>query len=478
MSKLKRNIVYSSILTCANYIFPLITYPYASRVLGVANIGICNFADSIVNYFVMFSMMGMATIGIREIAACNGDRARRERVFNDLFWLNGLFTVIAILALCVSVMLVPKLYTYKTFLFLGCIKIMANFFSIEWFFRGIEDFKYITDRSIVVKLLYVIGVFVFVKGPSDIVIYFFLTTSFIYLTNGIINFSYSHRYVHLRLTNVHVFSYFKPFLIIGLYTFLTSMYTSFNVAFLGFVSDVTEVGFYTTATKIFILTVSLYSAFTGVMMPRMSSLLSTGNIDEFKNKLGLSVELLFAFGVPAALLGGLFAPEIIRIVSGKGYEGAILPMRAIMPLMIIEGYGQIMVIQTLMPMHKDKAILYNSVFGALLGVILNIAIVPWLHSLGSAIVWVSSEFAILLSSQYFVHKYISMGFPLKKLLRYVLFSLPPFILCFVVRNYMESYVLNILAFLLALAYYGWAYLFILRLEPLRKILRMKTVVSK
>ena len=81
MPSIKKNFLYSSILTTANYIFPFLTYPYVSRVLGVNNIGICNFVDSVVNYFILFSMMGINIVGIREIAKVKNDK---ENFSDDL----------------------------------------------------------------------------------------------------------------------------------------------------------------------------------------------------------------------------------------------------------------------------------------------------------------------------------------------------------------------------------------------------------
>ena len=112
MSNIKKNFFYSSILTTANYIFPILTYPYVSRVLGVNNIGICNFIDSIINYFILFSMMGIATIGIREVAACK-DREERNKIFNGLFFLNTLSTTIMLITLITAIFFIPELYEYK-----------------------------------------------------------------------------------------------------------------------------------------------------------------------------------------------------------------------------------------------------------------------------------------------------------------------------------------------------------------------------
>jgi O-antigen/teichoic acid export membrane protein len=206
------------------------------------------------------------------------------------------------------------------------------------------------------------------------------------VVNAFVNVIYSKKYVRFSFNGINIKTYLKPFFILGSYLLLTSMYTTFNVACLGFATDTVEVGYYSTATKLFTIILSFYSAFTGVMMPRMSALLGEGRIDEFKGLTNKSVELLFAFVIPIIIISEFCAPEIIRIVAGEGYEGSIMPMRIVMPLMLICGYEQILVLQILSPMKKDTAILRNSVIGASVALLSNIILVPLFASSGTAVV--------------------------------------------------------------------------------------------
>lgn len=114
---LKGNFVYSTIITISNYLFPMIVFPYVSRTLGLENVGICNFIDSIVTYFVLFSMMGIMSMGIREVAASREDRQRRSIVFSTLLVLNGLFTLLAILGLGVFTFCVDAVADYRNMMY-------------------------------------------------------------------------------------------------------------------------------------------------------------------------------------------------------------------------------------------------------------------------------------------------------------------------------------------------------------------------
>ena len=209
---------------------------------------------------------------------------------------------------------------------------------------------------------------------------------------------------------------------------LGSMYTSFNVAYLGFTAGDTEVGYYTTATKLYSILLSLFTAFTGVMMPRMSSLLSENKIEEFKHLFNSSVQILVGITIPLIFFSEVFAPEIINLVSGKGYEGAIIPMRIILPLMLIIGYEQILIIQTLMPMKKDKAVFINASFGAVIGITANLVLVPQFKAIGSSIVWLISEIVVMVSAQFFVLKYARLQFPFKMIVQTMILYVPFFII--------------------------------------------------
>lgn len=453
MSSIKINVVYSSILTVSGYLFPLITFPYVTRVLGVNNIGICNFVDSIVQYFIYFSMMGITTIGIREIARVKGNKEELSKTFNNLLAINITSTVIAILALLMGVLLVPQLQEHKSLFFIGAAKVLANTLLIEWLFKGLEDFKYITARSIIIRALYVVAVLLLVKEPDDYIMYFFLT-SFMVVVNAIVNVIYCRKFVSFSFKGINLKTYLNPFLILGSYQLLTSMYTTFNVAYLGFATDTIEVGYYSTATKLFTIILSFYSAFTGVMMPRMSALLGEGRIDEFKRLTNKSVELLFAFVIPIILISEFCAPEIIRIVAGEGYEGSIMPMRIVMPLMLICGYEQILVLQMLSPMKKDTAILRNSIIGASVALLSNIILVPLFASSGTAVVWVISEIAVMISAQYFVKKYIGYSMPVKAFLVRVIYAIPMVLLSYLcIRHIQDGFVS--FAVISVISFIGW-----------------------
>lgn len=423
MSVIKRNYFYNSLLTLSNYVFPLIVYPYVSRVLGASNIGICNFVDSVVHWFILFSMMGISILGNREMAATGGDPERRSKAFSGLLTLNLLTTLIAALALVGAIYTVPKLFIYRKMLWVGVLKLMSNFLCIEWYFVGTENFRYITGRTILVKTVFILSVLLFVRKADDYPVYYLLSV-LVVLANAVINITYARHSVSFSLRGIDLRTYVKPYLMLGLYMFMTATYVTLNVTYLGFVSDSEQVGYYTTASKLYSIVISFFSAFTGVMLPRMSSLLSKNEDAEFRRMIDKSFDFLMTFSIPLVLFATVCAPEIVRIFAGAGYEGAYLPARLIMPLIFIVGMEQIFVLQVLMPSRRDRSVFIGALGGALVGISLTFTLVRPLQAVGSAIVWGSSELVVLVFSSYFSWKENGIPFPWKSLWKQFLGYLP------------------------------------------------------
>ena len=443
MSSIKKNFIYSGILTSSNYIFPLIVYPYVSRVLGVTRIGACNFVDSIIQYFILISMFGITSIGIREIAKAKNDNIRLNQVYNSIFWTNALFTIISVLLLIVVIYCVQDLYEYRKLLYIGILKVASNFFLIDWLFRGLEEFKYITIRTLIVKSLYVVAIFLFIRQESDYTTYYLLTVLMI-TVNAILNHRHSRNFVRLSFRNINYNLFIFPIIIMGVYSIMTSMYTTFNTTYLGFVAGDKEVGYYTTAHTLYGALLALFGAFTNVMLPRMSSLVAEGNLERFKYLLDKSSNILFSYSIPFVLLFVVYAPEIINIYAGKGVEGAILPMQISMPLMIIIGYEQIIITQGLLPLDKNKSVLVNAIIGAVVGVGLSFIIVGKLKSVGSTLVWAISELCVLLSASIFISKYLHYKFPLVLLLKELISYTPLLPILLYMHNIFDSSIMDIL----------------------------------
>lgn len=460
---LKKNISYNIILTLSSYIIGFVTFPYISRVLGASNIGVVSFVDNAINYFVLFSTLGAATIGAREIAKHKNDKSKLNTIFSSLIVMYVMYTTIVLVAYFLVITFVDKLRIHEELFYIGTAKLIFSVFLIEWFYKGLENFKYITTRSLLIKLLYVVLVFVFVRKSEDYKIYFILTTLSV-VVNSLINIIYARKIVKFSLIGIKLKSYLKQSFFLGSYSLLTSMYTTFNILYLGFVSDTLQVGYYWAALTLYGVMIGVFSAFTGAIMPRMSTLIYMEQTEQFTTLIDKSFNLLFSFCFPVIIGSILLAPQIIGILSGPGFEGAIIPMKIIMPLIIVVGIAQILAIQALIPMQKDKLILIAALVGASVGIMSNLIFVERLGAIGTAIVLLCSELSVTIYYIYIVWKNKILIFPWNILAKNVIFSLPYFLLIYLfLQIWQDNNVLILLSSIIAII----SYFFILNIFILK-----------
>lgn len=450
---LKKNVSYSVLLTLSTYMVPLFVFPYISRVLLPSGIGTVDFVESIVNYSILVSMMGMSTLGIREIAKNRDNRARLDSTFSDLFALNILSTVIVVVILVCLTNTIPQLHRKYELMCIGIVKVVFNLFWIEWFFKGIENFKYITLRSVAVRIAFIVSVFLFVHDSGDAVIYYAL---FVGMTvcNAVCNWNYRRRYVSLHFKGINLRRYIKPFVFLGLFALMSAVYTQLNTFYLGMVADDVEVGYYTVSTRLYSVLIALFSAMTGVMIPHMSVLVRDSKFDEIKTLTNKTFKLLFIFSLPLIIYLEIFAEDFIRLVAGEGYEGATVPIRIVMPLLLIIGSEQIFILQLLIPGRKDSSILKSAVSGVAICVLINLLMTRNYGAVGSALAWTGAEFAVLFVASCAVKRYMFIDYPFGALFRSVIYAVPYVAVGMVVLYAFDGYLIRL--FVAALFYFFYA----------------------
>lgn len=468
---LKKNFIYSSILTVSNYLFPLIVYPYISRTLGLSNIGVVNFVDNLVNYFVLISMMGITTVGVREIAAAHKNRKKLSKTFMSLLMLTAISTIIAIIILGIVMYTVPTLFPYRSLLYVGIVKLVFNLFLVEWFFMGLEEFKYITTRSILVKCAYVLSVFLIVKEAADYKIYYILTVSFVVI-NAVINLFYSRHFIYYSIRDIHMRPFFKPYMIMGVYSLMTNAYIMLNPVWLGFVTNTDEVGYFTTATRLHTIISAVLLSFANILFPRVSNLLAEGKQKEFWDKINIAFDAIFLFAFPTIVYMLVAGPDLLHLVVGNGFEGAYLPLRIITPLALIIGIEQILVIQILMATHQDSTVLQNSIIGAVTALIFNILLTTSLGAVGSAIVWVIVEVVVMTLSIIAIYRKYNYILPFKRVFSYCISYTPLLLLSLLLYyNLDNTYAIISVIAVLTIVYAAINESFILKNKVVRQLLQ-------
>lgn len=428
MPSIRNNFFFKALLTISSYVISFATFPYISRVLGVEGVGLVDFVDNTVNYFLLFATMGIVNLGTREIAMVKRDPKKMSRVFSNILGLNITFTVIVLIIYFGTIALVPRFSQNIELFYIGAAKIIATVFLVEWFFTGLENFKYITLRSLLVKLCYVVAVYLFIDDATDYKLYFGLTVGTVVL-NAAINILYASRFVKINREALFSMRYLRENVMLGLYGIMTSMYITFNVMYLGLVSNNTQVGYYTTAFKLYMILLGLFSAYTSVTMPRISTMLSEGNSKGLRELISKSFDGIIRFIIPFVISGVILAPQIIRVISGIGFEGSVLPMQIILPAAFMVGMAQVLSIQILIPMKRDKVLLVASIIGAVVSLAINLLVVPHLEAVGSAIVTLVAESVVTITYLHYVARKKLATLPLHSIVTNLLYALPTAAVC-------------------------------------------------
>ena len=225
--------MYSTALTMSTYLVPLIVFPYISRILGIEGIGIVDTVDSIIDYCILFSMMGLSSVGIREIAKCKDNEQELSQTFTDLFALNLYSTLLVALIFIISVCFSSRLQDFGILIPISILKLIANLFWIEWLYTGLEDFKYITIRSLILRSIFIISVFLFIHSQTDVAIYYFLFVG-ITIGNAVCNWYHKRSYLHWNLLRANVRRFLFPFFMLGFFAILSAIYTKLSLPILNF----------------------------------------------------------------------------------------------------------------------------------------------------------------------------------------------------------------------------------------------------
>lgn len=466
----KKNILWNMLLTMSGYIFPLLTFPYVTRVLGAGNLGIVDYALGIVDYAVLFSTLGMGAVGIRYIAQSGDDLKRRNEVFSSLVTLHALLSLFALTIYLACVWLIPSLSGHRELYYVGAAKILFNVMLVEWLFQGMQDFRYVTLRTMAIRLLYVIGVFVFVRSRNDYTAYFYVTIAQA-VVNALVNWRYARRYIRFRLRLRGMREFVFPVFSMGVNMILLSFYTTFNVIYLGSACDSEAVGFYTTATKLYGIFISIISAYNGVFIPHLNDLYARGELQQFRETVTKSIHLVSLAALPIITIGACLAPQIIRLVAGEGFERSVFPFQIILVQVLLVGIAQILENQVLLAFKKFREILICTIATTALAALIIIFYVPTYAEVAAAWAVALPHVFELILLFYFARKVIRFDSSINTILRNVLVCAPIVGLCLLTaQSFTHYFVVLIIAGAVSVIYYAAIQLWVVKDEDIRGII--------
>ena len=418
----------------SNIFFPMAGFAYASRILGPEGIGKAQFVLTFAQYFILIAALGIPTYGVIEVARAVGDKNRLSRLFSELLLINLLTTALLLVVYLITISVFGWFHEDFTLFLIGGGLILIGFTSIDWFYTGSEQFKFLAFRSVVIKTISLIALIVFVKTPDDLLIYLIinaltiLSTNIWYLLN--LNGSITIRFRYLDLKK-HI-----PALLVLFSTTLTiSIYTVVDTLLLGFLTDSRAVGFYTAAIKINKILIPVIASLGMVLIPRIAQSIASQDENSFKRLIDNSFAFICLLGIPVSTGLLVFAPEIIAVFSGPGFTEAIPAMQISASLAFIIGLGHLFGLQLLIPGGYQKQYLMATIFGVVTSLVLNILLIGTFREKGAAVAIVMGEIAVSSASWYYVRRKFLLTFNWMLVFRAILSSLLFFPVASVLRNF-------------------------------------------
>lgn len=419
---LKKNAVLNIIRTTCGIIYPIITFPYASRILLPEGIGKVNFANSVISYFVLIAGLGIGTYGTREAAKIREDKIALSNLVKELFTINIISMAIAYLLLGISLCIVPKFQTYKTLLLVSSITILFTTISFDWVYSALEEYGYITVRTIIFQCISIGLLFLLVKTKEDYVAYLGIGVISSVGAN-ILNCIHLRKYITIKTRyTLQLKRHLKPIFILFGMALITSVYTMLDTTMLGFLADDTQVGYYSAATKLNKMVLVFVTSACAVLFPRLSLYAAKGTKEEFQQLLNKSLAITMCFAIPATVGLSILSEPITLLFSGENYLPSVPVMRMMNPIIIIIALSNFIGIQCLIPLHQEKITLYSVCTGAVTNFTLNIVLIPQFGAFGAAIATLCAESVVTIFQLLAARKYIQIRPLFKVLSDYIISS--------------------------------------------------------
>lgn len=461
MKSIKRNLLYNILLNILSVISPLITAPYVARVLEPDGVGLLNFSGTYAGYFALVASLGIPTYGVREVAKYREDKKHLSILVSQLVSIGAITTILVTILFLLSVALIGQLTeNYIVFLVSGFALYLSPI-KVNWFFQGIEEFGYITLRSLITSVISLICLFVFVRDKDDLIVLIILSLAgglFADIWNFIKMWNSG---IRIRFTTNGLRQHMKPLFILFASSIAISIYTILDTIMLGFLSDYEEVGFYNYAVRISKTMLMLVTSLSMVTVPRVSYFMERKEYDRINELINKSFSFVSFLAFPVAIGLLCIAPTFVPLFLGGKFVGTITPLMILSFLIIAIGLNNLTGVQILIGMGYDKQFLYSVLTGTITNFALNYFMIPYWGAVGASISSVVAEFLILFVTAFYVYKSTPIRFDFKKdLLKSSIGALSFVPLLLILHSYLSGWVMvGVYILACGVAYLMFEYIF-------------------
>jgi O-antigen/teichoic acid export membrane protein len=420
---LRKNYYYNLLLTVSNLLIPLLSFPYAARVLGPTGIGQAQFIFLVGQYLSIIAALGIPIYGAREVARLRNDPAALSQLLRALLVVNGVAGVLIFGVFCIWVLSTPALGASQQLYLVGGLLILLSFTSVEWVYTGLEAFRKLALRSVLIKLLSLMGLFLLVHSAADLSRYLLLQIGTLIAYN-LLNFRGVLRHLNPGSGALRIRPHLRPLLLIFGTTLASTLYTTFDSILLGLLASDQAVGYYTAATKVAKIALPLVMAYGATLLPAITATVRDQDSSALQVHIQNSYDYIIAISVPMSVGLFAFARPLIELFSGAAFAPAILTLQLLSPMPVLIGLGYFWGYQVVLPMGEEKILLLAAVFGVLVSLAANFSLVPLMQQHGAAVAGIAAELVVTITYYWGGRRYIRLPEGYRRLAETVLAAMP------------------------------------------------------
>lgn len=438
------NAILNGLRNMLNLLFPLITFPYVSRVLSVRSIGIYNFSNSIITYFLLIASLGISVYSVREGAKYRDNKEELGKFASEVFSINIVSTIVSYLLLILLTISIPKLSSVSTVIAIFSLQIAFTTLGTEWIFSIYEEYAYITLRSIFFKLISLLMMFVFVKNKNDVAIYAAITV-FATVGSNVLNYIKAKRIITFNFTlDMNLKRHIKPIMIIFASNIAVLIYVNSDITLLGFFKSSYDVGLYSVSVKIYSLVKTVLSSILIVTIPRLSMLWGKEKYEEYFKVLKQIYNVLLILIVPAMIGIISMSKQIILVISGNKYVAASVSLKILSVALIFSIISWLFNECVLIPTKLEKYTFYGTLTSALLNIILNIFFIGKWGINAAATTTVVSELIGMILSIYFARNIVKIGELVENHLGCIVGSVAIYVECSIINIFIYNAFISVI----------------------------------
>lgn len=406
MNIVKKNYIYNLLYYFTNIIMSIVLLPYVSRVLGSEGVGTYSYTHNIVMYFTLFSLLGINNYGNRLIAGTRDNKDQMSKEFLSLYIVQLIASLLVIIFYLLYVIFICK---YDTFIaFIQIFYLVASMLNINWFFYGVEKFKVTTIANFISKVLCFISILLFVKDPSDTVIYIFIMGIYTFFSNLMFIPFLKNSIKFVKITRKDIFKHIKPCLILFIPEIAVSIYTVLDKIILGSISGVVEVGYFEQALKIINIPLCISEALSLTILPKMSNLISNDEDNKVKKYMEYSIQFIMFLIMPIVFGLIFISDDFVLVFLGEEFIKSGILLKGLTFSILFMTWGSILRTHYLIPKKKDKVFVISVCLAALVNVLANILLIPKYASLGAVIATIFAEFTVILVQTIYLRNKINI----------------------------------------------------------------------